>query len=66
MELRDELINKFPLDGYVTKKSMQELIQDYLDGYDEQSNGVAYFNISEHIGAVRVLNDLLDDIEKMM
>ena len=23
VELRDELINKFPLDGYVTKKSMQ-------------------------------------------
>ena len=66
VELRDELINKFPLDGYVTKKSMQELIQDYLDGYGEQSNGVAYFNISEHIGAVRVSNDLLDDIENMM
>ena len=66
VELRDELINKFPLCGYVTKKSMQELIQDYLDGYEEQSNGVAYFNISEHIGAVRVLNDLLDDIENMM
>ena len=65
-ELRDELINKFPLEGFVTKKSMQELIQDYLDEYDAQSNGVAYFNISEHIGAVRVLNDLLDDIENMM
>ena len=55
VELRDELINKFPLDGYVTKKSMQELIQDYLDAFDTQSNG-----------AVRVLNDLLDDIENMM
>ena len=32
VELRDELINKFPLGGYVTKKSMQELIQGYLDG----------------------------------
>ena len=49
-----------------TKKSMQELIQDYLDEYDAQSNGVDYFNISEHIGAVRALNDLLDDIENMM
>ena len=55
VELRDELINKFPLDGYVTKKSMQELIQYYLDAFDTQSNG-----------AVRVLNDLLDDIENMM
>ena len=53
-ELRDELINKFPLDGYVTKKSMQALIHDYLDGCDAQSNGV------------RVLNDLLYDIENMM
>lgn len=66
IELRDELINKFPLDGYVTKKSIQELIKDYLDEYDAQSNGVNYFNISEHIGAVKVLNDLLDDIENMM
>ena len=66
VELRDELINKFPLEGFVTKKSMQALIQDYLDKYDAQSNGVAYFNISEHIGAVRALNDLLDDIENMM
>ena len=66
VELRDELINKFPLEGFVTKKSMHALIQDYLDKYDAQSNGVAYFNISEHIGAVRVLNDLLDDIENMM
>ena len=66
VELRDELIDKFPLDGCVTKKSMQELIQDYLDWYEEQSNGVAYFNISEHIGAVRVLNNLLDDIGNMM
>ena len=66
VELRDELINKFPLDGYVTKRSMQELIQNYLDGYDAQSNGVDYFNIPEHIGAVRVLNDLPDDIENMM
>ena len=66
VELRDELINKFPLYGYVTKKSMQELIQDYLDGYDAQSNGVTNFNISEHIGAVRVLKDLLFDIENMM
>ena len=65
-ELRDELINKFPLDGYVTKRSMQELIEDYLDGYDAQSNGVEYFKISEHIGAVKALNDLLDDIENMM
>lgn len=65
-ELRDALIDKFPLDGYVTKKSMQELIQDYLDGYDAQSNGVSHFNISERIGAVRVLNDLLYDIENMM
>ena len=55
VELRNELINKFPLDGYVTKKSMQELIQDYLDASDTQSNG-----------SVRVLNDLLDDIENMM
>ncbi len=45
---------------------MQELIQDYLDGCDAQSNGVTNFNISEHIGAVRVLNDLLYDIENMM
>ena len=66
VELRDELINKFHLYGYVTKKSMQELIQDYLDGYDAQSNGVTNFNISEHIGAVRVLKDLLFDIENMM
>ena len=66
VELRDELINKFPLDGYVNKKSMQELIQDYLDRYDAQSNGVSHFNISEHIGAIRVLNDLLYDIENMM
>ena len=65
-ELRDELINKFPLDGYVTKKSMQELIEDYLGGYEAQSNSVDHFNISEHIGAVRVLNNLLDDIENMM
>ena len=66
VELRDELINKFPLDGYVTKKSMQELIQGYFDGYGAQSNGVDYFNTPEHVGAVMVLNDLLDDIENMM
>ena len=65
-DLAVELINKFPLDGYVNKKSMQELIQDYLGEYDAQSNGVDYFNISEHISAVRVLNDLLYDIENMM
>ena len=65
-ELRDALIDKFPLDGHVTKKSMQALIEDYLDEYDAQSNGVTNFNISEHIGAVRALNDLLYDIENMM
>ena len=54
VELRDALIDKFPLDGYVTKKSMQALIEDYLDRYDAQSN------------SVRVLNDLLYDIENMM
>ena len=54
VELRDALIDKFPLDGYVTKKSMQALIEDYLDGYDAQSN------------SVRVLNGLLYDIENMM
>ena len=65
-ELRDALIDKFPLDGYVTKKSMQALIGDYLDEYDAQSNGVNHFNTSEHIGAVKLLNDLLYDIENMM
>ena len=49
VELRDELINKFHLDGYVTKKSMQELIQGYFDGYGAQSNGVDYFNTLKHI-----------------
>ncbi len=40
-----------------------------LDSFVEEAildNGVSHFNISEHIGAIRVLNDLLYDIENMM
>ena len=56
-------------ENYFTDYCAGLLTTHELDSFVEEAildNGGSYFNISEHIGDVRVLNDLLDDIENMM